>query len=70
MADVTDFYPGGAAGNPVPHSTTADQVDDNNVATGLHFWSGTQADYDAIAAAEAATPGTHPNFARTIYYTI
>lgn len=66
MANVTTFYPGGAEGNAVPISDT---VDDNNAATAIHFWTGTQAEYDAIAAAEAATPGTHPNFARTIYHT-
>ena len=72
MADITTFYPGGSTEHPVPLAATADEsnrVDDQNVATPLYFWSGTQAAYDAIVTAYNADNTSHPNFTRTIYYT-
>ena len=66
MADVTTFYPGGAADAAVPHATNSvetDTIDDQNAtATGaLLLWSGTQEEYDAIVANPPA------NHDRTIY---
>lgn len=69
MADITTFYPGGSGNTAVGHAGEADMIDDQNETTPLFLWSGTMAEYEAIVTAETATPGTHPNFARTIYYT-
>lgn len=65
MADISTFYPGGEEGNAVPISNT---VDDNNAVEPLHFWTGTQAEYDAIAMAEINDPGNTPFFAETLYH--
>lgn len=65
MADISQFYPGGNANHAVPHATEAveaNQLDDQNVATAIEVWSGTQAQYDALVAA-----GTTD--ARTLYFT-
>ncbi len=66
MADITTFYPGGGA-NPVPNAVNAtnavnaDQVDrelgSGDPADVITFWSGTQAEYDALATDATPTPG-------------
>ena len=66
MANITTFYPGGSTEHPIPLAAT---VDDQNVATPLYFWSGTQTEYNAIVTAYNANNTSHPNFTRTIYYT-
>lgn len=67
MADITTFYPGGAANAAIPHATEANVVDDQNNAVSLQLWTGTQAQYNALATT-ASPPG--PGYdANTIYYT-
>ena len=70
MADITTFYPGGEAGQAVPHAIEADNIDDQGVATPLFFWSGSQADYDTIVTEYNNDNTSHPDFLRTIYYTV
>lgn len=79
MADVTTFYPGGAADAAVPHATDAvnatnatesDTIDDQNAATALYLWSGTQDQYNTIVTEYNADNSSHPNHLRTIYNVI
>ena len=66
MADITTFFPGGAEGNAIPVANT---LDDNNVTTPIHVWTGSLTDYNAIVTAYNADMSSHPDFLRTIYYT-
>lgn len=61
MPDISTFYPGGEASNPVNNSTasvsatTATNVDDQNSANNALVWTGTAAEYAAIVTKDANT---------------
>ena len=64
MPDVKTFYPGATAGNPInnatdsvdaTNATVATTVDDQNQIANSKIWTGTAAEYAAIAAKDADT---------------
>ena len=67
MPDISTFYPGGEASNPVNNSTdsvnatnainatTASNIDDQNSASNALVWTGTAAEYAAIVTKDANT---------------
>ena len=54
MANITTFYPGGSIQHPVPVS---ERVDDQGSAAEIFFWSGTQAEYDAMSVSVTYVSG-------------
>lgn len=67
MPDISTFYPGASAANPInnatdsvnatnaTNATTASNVDDQNSANNALVWTGTAAEYAAIATKDANT---------------
>ena len=61
MPDISTFYPGADAANPINNATdsvnatTASNVDDQNSASNALIWTGTAAEYAAIVAKDADT---------------
>ena len=64
MPDISTFYPGGEASNPVNNSTasvsattatTATNVDDQNSSNNALVWTGTASEYAAIVTKDANT---------------
>ncbi len=64
MPDVKTFYPGATAGNPInnatdavdaTNATVATTVDDQNQTANSKIWTGTAAEYAAIAPKDADT---------------
>ena len=64
MPDISTFYPGGEASNPVNNSTasvsattatTATNVDDQNSVDNALIWTGTAAEYAAIVTKDPNT---------------
>ena len=70
MPDISTFYPGGEASNPVNNSTASvsattattattatvgNSVDDQNSANNALVWTGTAAQYAAIGSKDANT---------------
>jgi len=64
MPDISTFYPGADAANPInnatdsvnaTNATTASNVDDQNSASNALIWTGTAAEYAAIVTKDANT---------------
>ena len=64
MPDISTFYPGGEASNPVNNSTASvsattatvgNSVDDQNSANNALVWTGTAAQYSAVNPKDADT---------------
>jgi hypothetical protein len=61
MPDISTFYPGADAANPINNATdsvnatTASNVDDQNSASNALIWTGTAAEYAAIVTKDANT---------------
>ena len=67
MPDISTFYPGADAANPINNSTDAvnatnstnadvsDTIDDQNSASNAKVWTGTTAEYAAIVTKDADT---------------
>ena len=64
MPDISTFYPGASAANPInnatdsvnaTNATTASNVDDQNSANNALVWTGTAAEYAAIVTKDANT---------------
>ena len=64
MPDISTFYPGASAANPINNSTdsvnatnatTASNIDDQNSASNALVWTGTAAEYAAIVTKDANT---------------
>jgi hypothetical protein len=67
MPDISTFYPGADAANPINNSTAAvnatnatnatvsDTIDDQNSANHAKVWTGTAAEYTAIVTKDADT---------------
>ena len=67
MPDISTFYPGASASNPINNSTdsvnatnainatTASNIDDQNSASNALVWTGTAAEYAAIVTKDANT---------------
>jgi len=61
MPDISTFYPGASAANPINNSTdavnatTATNVDDQNQTQNALVWTGTAAEYAAIGSKDANT---------------
>jgi len=64
MPDISTFYPGADAANPINNSTDAvnatnatvsDTIDDQNSATNAKVWTGTAAEYAAIGTKDSDT---------------
>jgi len=64
MPDISTFYPGASAANPInnatdsvnaTNATTASNVDDQNSANNALIWTGTAAEYAAIVTKDANT---------------
>ena len=64
MPDISTFYPGASAANPVnnatdsvnaTNATTASNVDDQNSVNDALIWTGTAAEYAAIVTKDADT---------------
>lgn len=67
MPDISTFYPGADAANPINNATdsvnatnatnagVSDTIDDQNSATNAKVWTGTAAEYAAIATKDADT---------------
>ena len=67
MPDISTFYPGADAANPInnatdsvnatnaTNATTASNVDDQNSASNALIWTGTAAEYAALGSKDADT---------------
>jgi len=67
MPDISTFYPGADAANPINNATdsvsatnatnadVSDTIDDQNSATNAKVWTGTAAEYAAIVTKDADT---------------
>jgi len=64
MPDISTFYPGASAANPInnatdsvnaTNATTASNVDDQNSTNDALIWTGTAAEYAAIVTKDADT---------------
>jgi len=64
MPDISTFYPGASAANPInnatdsvnaTNATTASNVDDQNSVNDALIWTGTAAEYAAIVTKDADT---------------
>jgi len=67
MPDISTFYPGADAANPINNSTDAvnatnatnanvsDTIDDQNSANNTKVWTGTTAEYAAIVTKDTDT---------------
>ena len=67
MPDISTFYPGASAANPINNATdsvnstnatndtTASNVDDQNSTSNALVWTGTAAEYAAIVTKDANT---------------
>ena len=61
MPNISTFYPGASAANPInnaaesANATTATNIDDQNSASNALIWTGTAAEYAALASKDADT---------------